>query len=81
MIARPLDFSAFAGDGGQAHRLVVWTLADSKGAGEPDATNTFAEPERITSSQRVVIAPQSPRFAFQFPALSLTVLRWEPQRE
>jgi alpha-L-arabinofuranosidase len=80
-IARPLDFSAFADDGGQTHRLVVWTLSDLKGAGEPDATNTFADPERIISRKMVVIDPQSPRFTKWFPPLSLTVLRWEPRHD
>ncbi len=76
-ITRPLDFSAFAGDAGGAHRVVVWTLSDQKNAGEPDATNNFAEPERIVSRQTEVISPTSPRFSFRFPALSLSVLRWE----
>ena len=35
----------------EGHRLVVWTLADPKNAGEPDATNSFAEPTRIVSRQ------------------------------
>ena len=58
---------------------MVWTLADQKNAGEPDATNNFAEPERIISRQTEVISPTSPRFSFRFPALSLSVLKWERQ--
>ena len=76
-ITRPLDFSAFAGGAGGAHRVVVWMLSDQRNAGEPDATNSFAEPERIISRQSEVLSPESPRFSFRFPALSLSVLRWE----
>ena len=32
-ITRPLDFSAFAGDGSEGHRVVVWTLSDTKERG------------------------------------------------
>ncbi len=76
-ISRPLDFSAFAGDGSEGHRVVVWTLSDQKEAGEPDVTNNFAEPSRVISRQTEVISPASARFVFRFPALSLSVLRWE----
>ena len=47
-ISRPLDFSAF---GSKGQDLEVWTLADRKQAGEPDVTNSFGEPERISSPQ------------------------------
>ncbi len=43
-VSRPLDFSAFGRDG---QTLEVWTLADTKHAGEPDVTNNFADPERV----------------------------------
>jgi alpha-L-arabinofuranosidase len=76
-ITRLLDFSTFAGDGGKSHRVVVWTLSDLKNAGEPDATNNFAEPNRIVSRQTAVIIPESPRFTHSFPPLSLSVLKWE----
>jgi alpha-N-arabinofuranosidase len=72
-VTRPLDLSAF-GDGGQ--EADVWTLADTKHAGEPDVTNSFAEPGRV-----VPVASKfrtaSARFGYRFPALSLTVLRWK----
>jgi alpha-L-arabinofuranosidase len=76
-ITRPLDFSAFQDARNDGHRVVVWSLADSKNAGEPDATNSFAEPMRIATRQTEVIEPASPKFSFLFPPLSLTVLNWE----
>ena len=71
-ITRPLDFSAFGQDG---QELEVWTLAGT----QPDATNSFAAPDRITPI-RSTISAGSPRFDYRFPALSLTVLRWKVQR-
>jgi len=71
-IARPLDFSAF---GSKGQRLAVWTLTDRRHAGEPDVTNTFGDPERITPVEST-FAARSPRFDYRFPALSLTVLKW-----
>ncbi len=76
-ITRTLDFSAFKGDHAQGHRVEMWRLSDQKAAGEPDATNNFAEPERITSRNIGTMLPASPRFEYQFPPLSLTVLKWE----
>jgi alpha-N-arabinofuranosidase len=75
-VTRPLDLSAF-GKAGQ--ELAVWTLADRHRAGEPDVTNSFAEPERV-SPVRSTLAVSSPRFRCRFPALSLTVLRWQRTR-
>jgi alpha-N-arabinofuranosidase len=71
--SRVLDLSAF-GKSGQA--VDVWTLADTKKSGEPDATNTFAEPERIKFVQSTTKL-DSPKFTYRFPALSLTVIRWK----
>ncbi len=71
-ISRPLDFSAF---GSKGDELEVWTLADRKQAGEPDVTNSFGEPARITAVQSTVTVV-SPRFVYQFPPLSLSVLKW-----
>jgi alpha-L-arabinofuranosidase len=71
-IERPLDFSAFGRDG---QALEVWTLADTRQAGEPDATNSFADPERVVPT-RSNFEAASPRFAYRFPPLSLTVMRW-----
>jgi alpha-N-arabinofuranosidase len=71
-VARPLDFSAFGRDG---QTLEVWTLADSRRAGEPDATNSFTDPQRVAPA-RSTFKASSPRFEYAFPPLSLTVLRW-----
>ncbi len=72
-ITRPLDFTAF---GSSRQMLSVWTLADRARAGEPDVTNSFDDPERITIG-RGGFRADAPRFAYRFPALSLTVLRWQ----
>ena len=71
-VTRPLDLSAF---GSQAQEVAVWTLADRDRAGEPDVTNSFADPERIAIVEsKVEVA--GPRFTYRFPALSLTLLKW-----
>jgi alpha-N-arabinofuranosidase len=67
-----LDFSAFGATG---QDLTIQTLTDRAHAGEPDVTNSFAEPERVTPETSVIKA-MSPRFDHRFPALSLTVLEW-----
>ena len=72
-IARPIDLSAFGAAGQEA---TVWTLTDSRKAGEPDVANSFGEPERIApvkSSFRAAAA----KFSYRFPALSLTVFQWK----
>ena len=71
-ITRPLDLSAFGGDG---QEVEAWTLEDRKQAGEPDVANSFADPERIrVRSSR--FRASGAKFDYRFPALSLTVLRW-----
>ena len=72
-VVRPLDFSAF-GDRGQ--EVSVWTLADRQKAGEPDVTNSFGDPERVLPAASTFRA-DGPRFAYRFPPLSLTVIRWK----
>jgi alpha-N-arabinofuranosidase len=75
-ITRPLDYSAFEADARKEPRIFqVWTLTDTRNAGEPDVANSFADPERIVP-RRSTITPRSVRFDYQFPPLSLTVLRW-----
>jgi alpha-N-arabinofuranosidase len=71
-VRRPLDFSAFGPDG---QEVSVWTLADRREAGEPDVTNSFAEPERVCPVRSRFRAPAA-RFDFRFPPLSLTVIEW-----
>jgi alpha-N-arabinofuranosidase len=72
-IKRPLDLSAFGAEGQEAE---VWTLADKKHAGEPDVNNNFEDPERV-APVRSTFHATSARFAYRFPAYSLTVLRWK----
>jgi alpha-L-arabinofuranosidase len=68
----PLDFSAF-GSAGQ--KVVLWTLTDRQHAGEPDVTNSFADPERVAPA-RGGFRAHAATFDYSFPPLSLTVLRW-----
>ncbi len=72
-MTRPLDFSSF---GAKGQKVSVWTLADGLKAGEPDVTNSFPDPRRIVARKSSFEA-RSSRFAYRFPALSLTVLRWK----
>jgi alpha-N-arabinofuranosidase len=76
-VTRPVDFSAF---GNKGQEVEVWTLADRKKAGEPDVANSFADPERVTARASKHTAP-TPCFNYRFPALSLTVLRWNVSRK
>ncbi len=71
-VSRPLDLSAFDVTGQDAE---VWTLTDTRHAGEPDVTNSFAEPRRVVPVQSKR-RTYSARSVVRFPALSLTVLRW-----
>ena len=75
-ISRPLDLSAFGGEG---REVTVWTLADRQQACEPDVANSFADPERVVPARSQFAAP-TVRFDYRFPALSLTVLRWPLRR-
>jgi alpha-L-arabinofuranosidase len=71
-IERTLDFSAF---GAAGQEMAVWTLADRYRAGEPDVTNSFGDPERVSPVASKFQAPAA-RFAYRFAPLSLTVLQW-----
>ena len=71
-VDRYLDLSVFGDSGQQAD---VWTLGDTKHAGEPDAFNSFVEPERISVTKSKIKADQ-PRFHYAFPPFTLTVIRW-----
>lgn len=70
-LTRPLDFSPLDV---AAQTISVWTLTDSRRAGEPDVTNSFDEPERVAPAQSD-LGVSSGRFSYRFPRLSLTVLR------
>jgi len=71
-VKRTVDLSAFEVSGQEAE---IWTLGDTQHAGEPDAFNSFVEPDRI-SPARSIIKASSEKFDYHFPPLSLTVLRW-----
>jgi alpha-N-arabinofuranosidase len=75
-VSRPLDLSAFGGEG---REITVWTLGDRQHAGEPDVANSFADSERIAPVRSQFTAPAA-RFEYRFPALSLTVLHWPVRR-
>ncbi|MFL5341428.1 MAG: alpha-L-arabinofuranosidase C-terminal domain-containing protein, partial [Gemmataceae bacterium] len=71
-VTRPLDLAAFGVAGREA---ALWTLTDTRSAGEPDVANSFAEPERVVPAESKY-RPAAARFDYRFPALSLTVLQW-----
>ena len=75
-ITPTLDLSAFSNSGLEVE---VWTLGDRKHAGEPDVTNSFAAPERVAPVMTKFRADAA-KFAYRFPPLSLTVLRWKDKR-
>src|SRR5579883_668479 len=72
-VTRPIDLTAFGGTGREA---TVWTLTDTKHAGEPDVTNSFETPERIVPVESKFTATAT-KFDYRFPAYSLTVIRWK----
>jgi hypothetical protein len=76
-VERPLDLSAF-GRAGQG--LAVWTLTDRDAAGEPDVTNSFADPERV-NARRSRFEAASPRFVYRFSPFSLSVLTWKVEKD
>jgi alpha-L-arabinofuranosidase len=52
----------------------VWTLADTNGAGERDAVNSWREPDRIRITPgKTTLA--GAKLAYRFPPLSLVVLK------
>ena len=75
-VARRLDLSAF-GDGAQ--EVDTWTLHDRRHSGEPDAVNSFDDPERV-APERSRFQAASSRFEYTFPALSVTEMRWRVSR-
>lgn len=71
-VVRPLDFTAY-GVGRQ--EVTIWTLADSRQAGEPDVVNSFDVPDRIKVVESR-LKTDSAKFTYRFPPWSLTVMRW-----
>ena len=70
-LPRTLDLAAF---GAGAKELKVWTIADRDHAGEPDVTNGFGDPTRVTtvaSTLRVA----SEDVLYTFPKLSITCIQ------
>ena len=73
-VSKSLDLTALGGKWKPVLR--TWTLADTQNAGEPDVTNSFNNPTRVDIA-RVNKTVSGARFAYRFPPLSLTVLRFE----
>jgi alpha-N-arabinofuranosidase len=71
-VERTLDISALSHG---AVDVSIQTLGDRDRAGEPDATNSFADPERISLAASNLHAA-GPKFHYRFPAFTLTVLRF-----
>ncbi len=69
-IDRTLDLSAYVAIGKE---VSVHTLADRDRAGEPDVTNSFADPERISTAEST-LHMNGPTLHYRFPRLTLTVL-------
>ena len=72
-IERRIDISALSLG---ASEISIQTLSDRDRAGEPDAVNSFADPDRMSIAESSFHA-DSPTFRYHFPALTLTVLRFE----
>lgn len=70
---RTFDLSAF-GSGGR--ELKVWTIADRDNAGEPDVTNSFGDPGRVTAVGSTIHARSGAQVQYQFPRLSITCLQF-----
>lgn len=71
-ISRPIDLSDF---GKRGQEMTVWTLADRLQAHEADATNSFADPDRISLVESKFTAA-SPQIHYKFTGYSLTLLLW-----
>ena len=69
-VTRTIDLSAL----GKLERAArVWTIADADDARDPEATNSFARPERIAARLQIQGVP-GPRFNHRFPAYSVSVI-------
>jgi alpha-L-arabinofuranosidase len=72
LVEKTLDLSAM---GRIAHDAQVWVLADRQGAGEPDVTNSFEHPDRVSPVKQDLAAGPTARYDFR--PYSLTVLVFE----
>ena len=71
-VERAIDVSALSHG---ASDVWVQTLADRDRAGEPDASNSFADPDRMSiASSKLHV--DGPKFHYRFSAMSLTVLHF-----
>lgn len=52
----------------------VWTVADADDARDPEATNGFQQPDRITC-RATTLADAAKDFSYSFPALSVTLIQ------
>ncbi len=75
-VSRTLDLALFGND---ARDIETWTLHDRKQSVEPDAINSFDEPERVAADTARFHASFG-RFNYRFPALTLTVFRIPVER-
>lgn len=73
--SRTLDLTAL---GPLADDADVWTLADTLRAGERDVANSWREPDRIRAQASHTSLAQG-QLAYEFPPLSLTVLKFRQQ--
>lgn len=71
-LPRALDLSAF---GSGDRELKVWTIADREKAGEPDVTNSFADPMRVSTVASTVHAASTRDVRYTFPKLSITCIQ------
>ena len=71
-VERTLDISALRHG---VSEVSIQTLADRDRAGEPDAVNSFAEPQRISIAASKLHVDGG-KFRYRFPALTLVVLRF-----
>lgn len=68
---RKIDLSAFAPLADEAD---VWTVADTKKAGERDAMNSWRETERIRAVASKATVAESTTLSYEFQPLSITVV-------
>lgn len=71
-LPRMLDLSAF---GSRETELKVWTIADRDNAGEPDVTNRFDDPARVTAVASAVRVTSTKGVLYTFPSLSITCIQ------
>lgn len=71
-ITRSVDMSVFGNNG---QDCLIWTLSDRQQAKDPNVTNGFEDPDRVSLVESKFKADK-PTFEYKFPALSLTAIEW-----